>query len=282
MRITGLWRYPVKSMGGEALQSIAVDQWGLLGDRVWAVKDKGLNSIQAAKKSPVLMQCSARFEQKPSSTARSSKVAIRLPEGHEVQSGEPDTDAALSTLLGRPVELSPIIEPQSAFKRKPPPPGTDVQAYLRDMFARTDDEPLPDLSGFPADVMAYEAPPGTWFDAYPILLMTKQSFSALSAARAESSFDVRRFRPNILIDAGGSGYVENSWVGKRLRIGDAVLAIELACPRCIMTTHPVDELPKDPKIMRTLVQQNGGNAGVYARVVTPGVIRQGDVCALEL
>lgn len=253
----------------------------LLGDRVWAVKEEGLNSIQAAKKSPVLMQCSVRFVEAPSSTSLSSKVAIKLPEGNEVRSGEAGANAALSTLLGRPVELSPIVEPQNAFGRKAPPAGTDVQAYLRDMFARTADEPLPDLFEFPADVMAYEAPPGTWFDAYPILLMTTQSFSALSTARAESNFDVRRFRPNILIDAGGSGFVENSWIGKHLRIGATVFAIELACPRCIMTTHAVDELPKDPKIMRTLVQQNGGNAGVYARVVPPGVIRHGDVCVLE-
>ncbi len=278
MKITDLYRYPVKSMGGEALQSSALDQWGLLGDRVWAVKDRDRASIQVGKKSATLMQCRARFVSEPTAANRSAPISIRFPDQVELKNGDPAIGAKLSTVVGLPAELTPITaEP---FRREPPPPGTDMEAYLRAMFARNADEPLPDLSVFPQEVMAYEAPPGTWFDALPILLMTIQGLDALTKARSESRFDVRRFRPNILIDAGGEGFVENQWVGKTMRIGDVQLGIEMACPRCIMTTHGFDDLPKDSKIMRALVQQNGGNAGVYARVIKGGTIRTGDTCII--
>lgn len=278
MRLTHLFRYPVKSMGGENVRSCAADAQGLLGDRVWAVKDQDRRSIQGAKKSPVLMQCQARFSDEPTTASRSATVAIQFPDHSEMRSDDPNLAGKLSGTLGFPVELTPITaEP---FRREPPPPGTDMEAYLRGMFARDPDEPLPDLAAFPAEVMDWEAPPGTWFDAYPLLVMTTQSLHALARARPESRFDLRRFRPNIVIDAGGEGFVENSWVGKTLRIGPVELAIEMACPRCIMTTHGFDDLPKDPKIMRALVQQNGGNAGVYARVVRSGTLRTGDRCEL--
>lgn len=282
MKISGLWRYPVKSMGGETLQSAQLDLWGVCGDRVWAVKEQGRDAILGAKKLPALMQCSARFSTEPSANNRSAPISISLPDGTALRGEDPALQASLGTLLGQPVELAPIVDPSGTeqFRRAPPPPGTDMTAYLREMFARTPDEPLPDLSVFPPEVMTYEAPPGTWFDALPILVMTTQTLAALSSARPESAFDVQRFRPNILIDAGGSGFVENQWVGRKLRVGSAVLAVDLACPRCIMTTHGFNDLPRDPKIMRTLVQQNGGNAGVYARVIEAGLVSSGDTCSL--
>ena len=59
--------------------------------------------------------------------------------------------------------------------------------------------------------------------------------------------------------------------------GDGViLYVELPCPRCIMTTQPLEELPKDPGIMRSLVEQNDGNLGVYANIVRGGRISEGD------
>ena len=152
---------------------------------------------------------------------------------------------------------------------------------LRNTFARLPDEPLPDLGKFPPEILMSATLPGTYFDAYPLFVLTRTSLDTLSAANPESLFDTRRFRPNLLLDSDATdGFPENGWVGRKIRIGEAVLDIAMECPRCLMTTLPFADLPKDPKVMRTLVKENGGNIGVYAAVERPGVVREGD--AVEL
>ena len=77
--------------------------------------------------------------------------------------------------------------------------------------------------------------------------------------------------------SGEKGFIENEWLGHTLAIGDEVrLSITGPCPRCVMTTLPQGELPRDPGILRTTVEHNRGNVGVYAAVVRGGTIRRGD------
>ena len=94
--------------------------------------------------------------------------------------------------------------------------------------------------------------------------------------------DVRRFRPNLLVDTEEAGrFPEQAWIGRRIRIGEAVLAIQSTIIRCVMTTHGFADLPKDPGIMRTLVAQADGNLGVYATLEEPGAVRCGDALVLS-
>jgi len=135
--------------------------------------------------------------------------------------------------------------------------------------------------------MEFESPPGTYFDAFPLLLISQTSLDSLARARPQSRFDVRRFRPNFLLDLprntpdADEPFPELAWADNRVQVGSAVLRMTLACPRCVMTTHGFDDLPKDPGIMRTLVKEAGGNLGVGATVEQPGTVRVGDALRVE-
>ena len=152
-----------------------------------------------------------------------------------------------------------------------------MEAEFRRIFARTPDEPLPDVSRFPDFLREFESPPGTYFDAFPLLLMSRSSLETMASRAPGHAFDVRRFRPNLVVDVDSEAdFPELDWIGRTIRIGEAELTIEMECPRCVMTTHGFDDLPKDPGIMRALVGHADGNLGVYASVRTPGSVSVGD------
>ena len=276
--IKALYRYPVKSMGGDNLDHTALTKSGIPGDRCWTIKDEERGGIKGGKRFPQLMDMHAVLEHEPDALTLSPPVAITLPDQSHTHSTDPNVNQALSAAIGSPVSLWPLLSADQLehYRRPPNPENFDQIAYFRVLFARTDDEPLPDLSIFPEELFIYESSPGTYFDAFPLLIMTTASLNAMTATTAESNFDVRRFRPNILLDTDADGFVENSWVGRRLQVGSAILQINAICPRCVMTTHGFADLPKDPRVMRHLVQQNEGNLGVYASIEQSGNIKLGD------
>jgi hypothetical protein len=280
-RILELWRYPVKSMGGERIASAAVGPAGLPGDRAWALRDEQAGEIRGAKKIPALLRCHARYPSPPGEVP-SPPAEIALPDGTTLLSTEPDASKRLSAALERQVTLWPLVpkEDLAHYRRGKLGPG-DPREELRAIFGRTPDEPLPDLSRFPRELLQYTSPPGTYFDAYPLLLVTDASLATVRAAAPDSAIDVRRFRPNLLVATdAGRGLVELEWIGRRLRIGSVVLAVRIDCPRCVMVTHGFDDLPMDPRVMRAVVKGAQGSLGVYATVEEPGAASVGD--AVEL
>jgi uncharacterized protein len=282
IRVAEIYRYPVKSLLGERLMSTHIDQMGVIGDRAWALKDEQRGGLTGAKRFPALMDMSARFVREPTADARSPHVRIRDQHGNEFASDQADANAHLSRALDNAVSLWPLLPAEDAehYRRQPEPQGSDPRAALREVFARTEDEPLPDVSRFPPLLATHYTPPGTYFDAFPLLVLTRNSLRALqqraTAAGIDAIFDVRRFRPNLLLESAEEGFVENGWSGRRLRVGGALLTLEMACPRCIMTTHGFAELPRDPRVMRALVRHNAGNLGVYASVLEAGQVTAGD------
>lgn len=279
--VTALYRYPVKSLQGESHNRLSFAERGAVGDRVWAVRDEVRGGIRGAKKIPSLMTLSAHFLTEPQAEG-SSPARITAPDGSTRETDSTDINAWLSEKLGHPVTLWPLL-PADALDhyRRGAPDSDDFEQELREMFARNADEPLPDLDIF-SEVIEFESPPGTYFDAFPVLLLSRQSLASMARHRPESQFHVDRFRPNILLDVPDSDhpFPEAQWLGQQIRIGDLVLEAVGECPRCAMTTHAFGDLPKDPGIMRGLVQANNGNIGLYAKVVQAGTIQLGDSLTL--
>ena len=157
------------------------------------------------------------------------------------------------------------------------PSHDNLEQELRSVFGLEANEPLPNLSDLPEEIMKYESPPGTYFDAFPLLLVTDASLAKLQSLAPDTQIDARRFRPNFLIAAeDAEGFVETGWPGKQLRIGEITLNVKMNCMRCVMTTLGFANLPKDPRIMRTLVRDANHNLGVYATVETQGSVSVGD------
>lgn len=273
MEISQIWRYPVKSMLGEPVERAEVDESGIVGDRVWACRDLERGGIRGAKKISGLMALGA--------TVVDGGVTIRLPDGRTFTAGSAEADAAVSGAVGRRVRLE-ALHPAGDLDhyRRGAPDHDDVLAELRSIFGLEADEPLPDLSIFPPAIAEYESPPGTYVDAFPLLVMTDASLRSLAALAAGSVIDVRRFRPSVLVRSDEAGFPEQGWVGRQVRLGSVLVEIVGPCPRCVMTTHGFADLPRDPSIMRTLVRETAQMLGVYATVVEGGPIAVGDLVAV--
>ena len=128
-------------------------------------------------------------------------------------------------------------------------------------------------------VTDFELPTGTFFDCATVHLLTTATLDRLRHLYPQGRFEVQRFRPNIVVKPAErtQTFVEDSWVGHTLAVGDEVrLNVSGPCGRCVMTTLAQGDLPMDSGILRTAVQQNRANVGVYATVVRGGTIRCGD------
>jgi uncharacterized protein len=284
-RVAEIWRYPFKSMSGERLERAELGTNGIVGDRGWALRDERAGEIRGAKKIPALMQCRAEYMSEPTTNGKIPDVMITLPEGRQVKGSDPRAAAMLSEFLGREVTLWPLQPPgDREHYRHGKPDNPDMMVELREIFGRTPDEPLPDLQPFvKIGLIEFTSPPGTYFDAFPLHLVTTASLKHLGGLNPRASFDVRRFRPNILIEVEGGGLVESKWSGKRLTIGQAGIDVVGPCPRCVMTTLPQSDLAKDPSVLRTIVKDAAQNVGVYAAPAesTAGIaIKTGDIVEL--
>jgi uncharacterized protein YcbX len=265
-------------MGGEKLQATLLSNHGVVGDRCYALHDG--TTIRGAKKFTGLMSLQASYDNEPEEDVIPD-VTIDL-NNTAISSGDPQINEVLSREVGTSVTLDRIQPADNLDYYKTP----SVERSKEDMmaiFGLEEGEPFPDFSEFPKEAFAYASPPGTFFDAYPLLVLTTNAIARLQSAAPDTRIDERRFRPNIVIDASDQddGYIEEQWKGKFLAIGKTVVELMLPCPRCVMTTIGFGDLPREPKIMRALVKENHHKLGIYARVVKPGKISANDPVELQ-
>ncbi len=264
--VGSLWRYPIKSMMGEELNAVAVTERGLLGDRAYALMDPSTGKVVSAKnprKWSKLFEFAATYTEPPRLGKTFPPVQITLPENTIVTTEQSDIDQTLSAALGREVTLSASA-----------PEAPTLEEYW------------PDVEGLDhkETVTEEEMPPETFFDFAVIHVLTTATIDRLRELYPEGRFEARRFRPNIVVESASDErtFIENSWIGRTLTLGDEVrLSIDGPCPRCVMTTLPQGDLPKDVGILRTAAQHNQANVGVYATVLRGGMVRRGDLVRLR-
>lgn len=265
-RIVSVWRYPVKSMQGEELNASDVTETGLLGDRTYALIDAADGKVVSAKnpkKWPGLFDYRAAYVEPPRLGAPAPPVRITLPDGQIVRSDEPSVDDILSERIGRKVRLG----------RTAPKAGI-LEEYWPSVEGLAHQEHVSN-EALPAE---------TFFDCAVVHVLTTATLNRLRGLYPEGRFEVRRFRPNFVVEvyASAADFVENGWIGGTLAIGTELqLTVTGPCPRCVMTTLPQSDLTQDLGILRTVAQHNGAHVGIYAAVSRPGRVIRGVGVALE-
>ncbi len=249
MQVLEIWRYPIKSMLGEKLAQVEVGPNGIEGDRRRAVVDAESGVSLSAKRYPELLSCRA--------WTKSDEVMMGLPDGSELVADSTQAADGLSDLLRRRVTV------RSAGA------GHAVRHEFPTDLAVGEGEPFiwePGLEGF--------------FDRAPLHLITTATLAELARLAPDSVFARDRFRPNLLIQVDGTGFVEDSWVGKELTIGSVKCHVLDRKPRGVMTTRAQRDLAKDTDIIKTIVKNNEGNAGIELGTRELGILRNGEHVSL--
>jgi len=275
LSVEALVCYPVKSMLGTCVGLAEVGASGLAGDRGWAVVDRQTGKVASAKQPRLwrsLLRLRAEYQCGAARADPAAAVTITLPDGTQVRAGEPGTDEVLSGFVGRPVGMRQGRAAGAGIDRAVP-----EEVLARGVDAEVAVESLE---------LAAQAPGDSFVDYAPIHVITTATLAAVASA-AGTRPHPRVFRPNLVLASPGlSGYAENDWVGRQLAIGQVCLEVFQPTARCAVPVLAHGQGPGNPQILRALARDNRipvadfgvrTCAGVYAKVVSPGQIRTGDM-----
>lgn len=225
--VAALSRWPVKSLHGESLTRLAVDERGCVGDRLWSVRTangkigSGKNTRRFAAVDGLLTV--RAFD-------HSGQVVVRFPDGAAWPVGGDEAAVRMSRHVGQPVT-----------------------------FARESEV--------------------SHFDDGPVSLLAAASVAALAAHRGEPVHP-DRFRANVLLD-GLDAFAEQAWVGRRVRVGTALLAVTAPSPRCVMVDAATADQPAQRGNLKAVGRLNRSELGVIASVIEPGEVAVGDAVGVE-
>lgn len=239
LTISQIWRYPVKSLGGEQLDDVEITERGILGDRGWGIRQLGTGKVLTARRRPELLFASAAIVD--------GDLVITLPDGSTVAAGAgsdaSEVDAALSEWLGEPVSL---VEA-----------GDEAGTYETPIDAEDEDA---------APWVSWSGPNGSFHDS------AKSRLSLVSEVNLRD-WDIRRFRTNLVLDGTG----EDDLIGSNVRLGEqAELVINKAIDRCVMVTRPQPGLDRDLDVLRTINRERESCLSIGGNVLIPGPVRLGD------
>ena len=291
IEVAQLWRFPVKSMGGHRVDAVRVDPRGVHADRLWAVRDMENDVTASARRLPKLLGCAAAYVTDPGADAGPGnvpEVTITFPDGSQCSSSDPAVHQRLSALVDREVRLTPLPPLADTSRHRLSLQQSKANfsaAEVRRDFGLSESEALPDTTVFtPKQILTlarFSTPPGTFVDLGPVHLMSSTSLGSL--ASGAEPVDVRRFRPNVLVDVArpDGDFPEEAWVGGDVEIGTATMHITIKTIRCVVPTRPQPGLDLDRGLTRQLVDRTDRFLGVYADVTRSGLLRVGDTVSVR-
>ncbi len=243
------WRYPVKSLQGATADRLVVDPSGVVGDRSHAVIDPARGHLLSAKRVSALLDGFATDER------------ITFPDGQVLRFDDPAIDEVLSAWLGRTVHLAEEEEAgERSYEMTFDPPNDDAEYY------------------------EIPAPAGTFLDLAPLHVITTATLAGCAAARPDLDWDVRRFRPNLVLDVDIEPFGEQAWVGRQVAIGDVVLTVDSPTVRCAMPLRAQPGgLDREPALFQAMSDLNEAfpnHLGLYCSVTEPGTVAVGDPVSL--
>jgi len=291
-QVTQLWRYPVKSLGGERIEQAEFSARGVHGDRLWAVRDLGRDVTASARRISKLLTATARYPNPippDAGPGNVPEVEITFPDGTILSSSDDDVHAKLSELAGRDVKLTalPPVEDTSLHRLSRQERDSTSITSLRTDFGVMDEEKFPDISMFRVSDLAtfarYSTPPGMFVDLAPVHVLSQTSLAAIGA-EIGADVDVRRFRPNVLLalEDPDEELPESHWTGGRLTLGDVALDVLMPTIRCVVPSRAQPGIEVDRRITRAVAGKAQRCLGVYCDVQRAGTIKTGDAVALRL
>jgi uncharacterized protein YcbX len=247
MHVTAIYISPVKSLALASLDRAWLDKPGIPGDRAFHLADDR-GRLVTQREVPSLVQLHAAYD------ADTDALHITFPDGRTIAgSADPSAPATTSFWGNWDVE------------------GHDVRGELPAALSAFAGQPLRIVKGTTA---------GRSFDGYPLSICSTASVEALRSAAGVDAVDARRFRQNIMFDADRP-HIEDEWLGREVRIGEARVRMKIRDSRCVMTTHNPDTGETDLNTLKIIAsyrtdQPKEVNFGVYATVVEPGFVAVGD------
>jgi uncharacterized protein YcbX len=244
-RVAELWRYPVSGLQGERLTAAQILPEGIEGDHAYVVRSKELDRVLG-------------------------------PTSNPGASGE--TAGSLGMLDFSSLLVGDLQDDHSIIIRSPE--GRDYATKDSDV-----NDEVSNLLHHRVEVVRYPRMVESRIRSGRTLhLLTTSSLEEMRRHYPQGDFDVRRFRPNIVVSVqrGLPGFVEEGWVGKNVIMGDSVeLKVEKPNTRCSLTTMSQAGIREDQGILRTIERVNERKLGVMCTVVRGGLLSVGDEITVE-
>jgi uncharacterized protein len=241
-RVRAIHLSPVKSLRLQRTDRAELTPTGIPGDRAFVVLD-AQDRVATLRKHPWMALVGSRYD------PASKRLELDLPDGTTVGGVADEREPHEVKLFGRPLDGALVDGPWS--------------------------EALTAVAGAPMRLMLTQG--GAAQDAHPVSMLSAESVAELAGRSGIGpSLDPRRFRNTLLLE-DGEAHVEDEWVGRRVRAGQAVLRVVMRDARCSMTTRNPDTGRRDLDTLRLIAAYrppaNGDICfGVYAEVEQPGIV----------